>query len=63
MNMKKYMKYLGGLSLIGLLCASCKGDYDDWAAHYAQALWLEQWRMRNQAEMLARLLGGDGKQG
>lgn len=37
------------------------GGYDDWAAHYAQALWLEQWRMRNLAEMTARLFS-DGKQ-
>lgn len=37
------------------------GDYDDWAAHYAQALWLEQWRMRNLAEMIAWLFS-DGKQ-
>ncbi len=31
MIMKKYMKYLCGLSLICAFCASCKGDYDDWA--------------------------------
>lgn len=31
MIMKKYMKYLCGLSLLCVLFASCKGDYDDWA--------------------------------
>ena len=30
---------------------------DDWAAWYAQALWLEQWRLRNQAEMIDGLFG------
>lgn len=38
------------------------GNYDDWAANYAQALWLEKWRMRNQAETMAALFGeGKGK--
>ena len=38
-----------------------QGTYDDWAANYAQALWLEKWRMRNKAEMMAALFGGKGK--
>ena len=30
--MKNYMKYLCGISLLGVLCASCTtGEYDDWA--------------------------------
>lgn len=39
-----------------------KGDYEDWAENYARALWLEQWRIRNTAEMLARVFG-ERKQG
>lgn len=38
-----------------------KGNYDDWAANYAQALWLEKWRMRNKTEMMAALFGGKEK--
>jgi hypothetical protein len=34
------------------------GDYEDWATNYAQALWLEKWRLQNQSEMLARMFGG-----
>ncbi len=34
--------------------------YEEWAASYAQALWLERWRLRNTAEMIAALFG-DGK--
>lgn len=34
------------------------GGYEDWAAHYAQALWLENWRLKKHAEMLAALFGG-----
>lgn len=34
------------------------GDYEDWAVNYAQALWLEKWRLKNQAEMIARMFGG-----
>lgn len=33
------------------------GTYEDWAANYAQALWLEKWRLRNKAEMIAALFG------
>ena len=33
------------------------GNYEDWATNYAQALWLEQFRLRNQAEMIAKLFG------
>ncbi len=33
------------------------GDYDNWAASYAQALWLERFRNRNLAEMLAAMFG------
>ena len=32
-------------------------SYDDWAAYYAQALWMERWRLRNQAEMIAAMFG------
>ena len=35
-----------------------KDSYEDWAANYAEALWLETWRMKNQAEMIAALFGG-----
>ena len=37
------------------------GDYEDWATNYAQALWLEKWRLRNQSEMLARVFGPQTK--
>ena len=30
-----------------------------WSDLYAEAQWLEQWRLGNQAEMLVRLFGGD----
>ena len=30
---------------------------DDWAALYGQALWLERWRNRNHAELIASLFG------
>lgn len=33
---------------------------EDWAALYAQAIWLESWRNKNKAELIARLFG-DGK--
>lgn len=33
---------------------------DEWAALYGQALWLERWRNRNRAELIASLFG-DGK--
>ena len=36
-----------------------KGDYEDWADNYAQALWIEKWRLKNQAEMIARMFGGE----
>ena len=36
--------------------------YEEWAELYAQALWLERWRLRNQAEMLAALFGERGRQ-
>ena len=36
------------------------GDYEDWATNYAQALWLEKWRLKNTAEMIAELFGGKG---
>lgn len=32
-----------------------KGDYEDWAINYAQALWLEKWRLKNLNEMLAKM--------
>ena len=30
-----------------------------WSDLYAEAQWLEQWRLSNQAEMLVRLFGGE----
>jgi len=33
---------------------------EDWAALYGEALWLERWRNKNKAELIARLFG-DGK--
>lgn len=30
---------------------------EDWAALYVQAIWLERWRNKNKAELLARLFG------
>ena len=33
---------------------------EDWARLYCEALWLERWRNRNLAELIA-LLFGDGK--
>lgn len=30
---------------------------DEWAALYGQALWLERWRNRNRAELIASLFG------
>ena len=37
------------------------GDYEDWAASYAQALWLEKWRLKNLNEMLAKMLNPEEK--
>lgn len=34
---------------------------EEWAALCAQALWLEEWRNRNHAELLTRLFGDDGR--
>jgi hypothetical protein len=31
---------------------------DKWAELYQQALWVEKWRLRMQAEMLSSLFGG-----
>ena len=33
-------------------------DEQQFAEAYCQALWLEQFRLRNQAEMLAAIFGG-----
>jgi hypothetical protein len=30
---------------------------EEWAQRFAEALWIEQWRLKNQAELLARLFG------
>ncbi len=30
---------------------------EEWAALYSQALWLERWRNRNRAELIAGLFG------
>ena len=35
------------------------GGYEKWAEHYAQALWLERWRLKNTADMLAKMIGGE----
>ena len=32
------------------------GDYEDWAENYAQALWLEKWRLENQEKNLTNVL-------
>jgi len=37
------------------------GNEEDWAARYAQALWLERWRNRNLAELIASVFGGGKK--
>ena len=37
------------------------GGYEKWAEHYAQALWLERWRLRNLSEMLVRVFGPETK--
>ena len=37
------------------------GGYEEWAEHYAQALWLERWRLRNLSEMLVRVFGPETK--
>lgn len=37
------------------------GSAEDWAALYGEALWLERWRNKNKAELIARLFGSDKK--
>ena len=37
------------------------GDYEDWAVNYAQALWLEKWRLKNLNEMLAKMFSPEEK--
>ncbi|MCM1446429.1 MAG: hypothetical protein NC044_08500 [Prevotella sp.] len=32
-------------------------EAEDWAALYGEALWLERWRNKNLAELIARLFG------
>lgn len=32
-----------------------------WGEMYAEAQWLEQWRLNNMAEMLHRLFGGENE--
>ncbi len=39
----------------------CNGDDEEWASNYAKALWLEEWRLKNLAELLKGMLGGDKK--
>lgn len=34
-----------------------EGSYEDWAARYAGALWLEKFRLRNTARLLEALFG------
>ncbi len=31
------------------------GSYEDYAENYAKALWLEQWRLKNMAELLSAI--------
>ncbi len=33
----------------------------EWGNLYAEAQWLEQWRLNNTAEMLSKLFGGDAE--
>lgn len=51
--------FLKGCALIranlGIDPEAC--GYGEWAVSYAQALWLEQWRMQNRAKLLAALFG------
>ena len=35
------------------------GNYEDWATNYAQALWLEKWRLKNLNEMLAKMFSSE----
>lgn len=35
------------------------GNYESWAANYAQALWLEKWRLKNRNEMLAKMFSSE----
>jgi hypothetical protein len=35
------------------------GDYEDWAVNYAQALWLERWRLRKLSEMLVKMFSNE----
>ena len=37
------------------------GDYADWATNYAQALWLEKWRLKNLNEMLVQMFSPEEK--
>lgn len=37
-----------------------QGNYEEWAMLYAQAIWLERWRLRNQAEMILGLFSQQG---
>jgi len=34
---------------------------EEWARLFGQAVWLEGWRLKNQAELLSTLFGGKGK--
>lgn len=36
-------------------------NYEEWAAYYAEALWLEKFRNRNLAEMLSRMFGSESR--
>jgi hypothetical protein len=35
--------------------------YSEWCGLYAEALWLEEWRLNNLAEMISTLFGGGDK--
>lgn len=41
--------------------AQTAGSYEEWAEIYAQALWLEKWRLKNLNEMLARMFSTENK--
>jgi hypothetical protein len=38
-----------------------KMDDETWARLVAEAMWIEQWRLKNQAELLAALFGSKNR--
>lgn len=55
--------FLKGCALIrsNLGIDPASGSYEDWAAHYAQAIWLENYRLRREGELLAHVFGGESE--